>query len=72
MYIYIRATGFGDAFCKHGSPRVIWRLFAAFGHQLMHPDAHLEFLASTKQVSDLKNINRGPFPSILLTSLSVN
>ena len=38
----------------------------------MHPEAYLDRLASTKQVSDLKNIIRGPFSSILLTFLSVS
>ena len=68
----MRATGFGDTFCNHGSPWVVWRFLGAFGHELMHPEAYMERLASAKQVSDIKNIIQGPFASILLTLLSVS
>ena len=43
-----------------------------FGHPWLHPEAYLERLASTKKVSDVKKIIRGPFSVILLTFVSVS
>ena len=53
-------------------PIPFWTIFGCSGHELMHPEAYMERLASTKQVSALKNIIRGQFSSILLTSVSAN
>ena len=40
------------------------------GYELMHPEAYMDRLASTNQVSDLRNTIRGLFSSIFLTLLS--
>ena len=56
----------------HGWSRGFFDILWGPGHQLMHPEAYLDRLACTKQVSDLKNIIRSPFSSILLTFLSVS
>ena len=75
MYIYIsQQPDLGTLLVTtglHGSVGGLFGPFLKVWTELMHPEAYLDRLASTKQVSDLKNIIRGPFSSILLTSVSV-
>ena len=76
VYIYIYEQCFWDAFGYPGSPHggsgVIFHLFTRLWHQVMHPETYMEPLASTKQVSDLRKLTRGPFSWILLRFVSVS
>ena len=76
LYMYIsEQPDFGTLLVTtglHGSSQGFLDIFCGSGHELMHPEAYLELLATAEQVSDVKNIARGLFSLILLTFVSVS
>ena len=62
----------GNHGLPHGWSRALLDRLQGSGDEMMYPEAYMERLASTEQVSDVKNVIRGPFSSISLTSLGVS
>ena len=75
IYIYVASQVWVHSYnhgLPHGWSRSFFDRLIDLGHELMHPEAYLERLASTKQNSDAKKLICNPFSSILLIFVSVS